>query len=159
MTHSLVGIMSMTEFWQVLVLRGATDIDVTRAPTKFGTPQTSPTDDGELTNTIVPLVYGPVGIRSVDLGLVIETAVRESEETIREHMQVRGSYSPRTEWHREMVHVHRFEFTWGGAIRVEGLEADADGRPAFAVWEIEPYEPAYDEDEDGHDGEQPLSGR
>jgi len=117
--------------WQVEVVRGATDIDVSDGPVKFGTTSVKLGSDDAPTTVSEPLIYSPVGIRQWNTGACIEVPVyRQLEEN--------GSVGVGTKILREMAHVHRVEFTHWGHIEITGLEERPDGTAVFAMWRVEP---------------------
>lgn len=135
--------MPIGQVWQVEILRGDQDIVPSEA-TKFGIP-TLTLGDGAAK---VPLLYGPVLVRSIDRSLVIETV----HQITQEEMDAEKAEQGHTFWnrqegaiyfrnlpHREMRFVQHIEFDDWGHVRVEGMEERKDGSLVAAVWEIGPY--------------------
>jgi hypothetical protein len=130
--------------WQVEIVHGAEDIDPSSAPVMFGTRQVTVQADGGLSEPREPLVYAPVELFSIDDSLVIRTLEwRPGEEGD-------GRMNGHPTDHREMVHVHRFEFDWNGDMLVSGLEARKDGAVVMAYWRVSPFTPPDPECACGH---------
>lgn len=123
--------------WQVTIHGGATDVNAS-APVKFGTPTITVGNDG-LSPTFVPLMYGPVYLRSVDDWLVIEVPNDITAEETTRLLRENGMVNTGPKKLRVMDHMHRVEFTDWGEIRITGLEAREDGTAVFAVWLVDKY--------------------
>lgn len=126
--------MMSSECWQVEVFGGATQPDIETAPLMFGTPTVYVGGEDEgLSDPTVPLVYGPVAVRTVDRWAAIETyhPVESTEKT-------QASFRPNI--HREMAHILTFEIDHWGHVRLYGLEQRDDGAMVSATWEVTQYQ-------------------
>lgn len=127
--------------WQVEIFKGATGIDITNAPVKFGTTTITVGGDAPVSDLFEPLIYGPVGLRSVDDWLCIEVPIELTQAEYKRQLTENGSVSIGTRIVREMSHVHKVDFDNWGSIRVTGLEERPDGSAVFAIWTVEIYQP------------------
>lgn len=125
--------------WDVEVTGGARDVDVaSSAPLKFGTTTVTIGPDG-LSDPTVPLVYGPVALRTVGGDwMVMETPSTKTEEQAQRELAERGISRQGPDQHRVMEVVHQVAFQEYGEIVVSGLEAGPDGVPHFVTWVITP---------------------
>lgn len=133
--------MNMFEFnqhWKVQVLFGDKEVSAD-GPVAFGTPQifVGPAD-GTASEAQVPLVYGPVAVRSHGNWVCIETRSIADDEGIPNDPD--GGEPIHNDIHREMIFLS-VEFDYFGHVRLDGYETRDDGVMIGAAWELSPFVP------------------
>lgn len=126
------------ERWQVEV-HGGRPPDFQNEPLMFGTPQTFVGGEEGLSPVSVPVIYGPVGVRTVEGWAVMEVSEPKSEEEVRAELEANGhtSYGPRHV--RTMDIITGWEIDWTGAIIITGMETREDGALVMVSWRLDPY--------------------
>jgi hypothetical protein len=126
------------ESWEVEVF-GGRPIDLTD-PVKFGAPSVTVGEDG-LTDPTVPVIYGPVAVRTVGNWAAIETSNIKTGVEANAEMAEKGSTSLGPRQVREMDLITGWEIDAWGEIRIEGMEKREDGALVLVRWLVRPYSP------------------
>jgi hypothetical protein len=132
----MIGLVN--EIWQVQIFRGA-EISVSDGPVKLGTPEIGIGGPEGVTQARVPLVYGPVGVRTVGEWGCIEASEPKTQQAMEEELAANGYASGGPRILRTMDPITSFEFGSFGEITLSGMEARNDGALVRVSWEITPY--------------------
>lgn len=138
MSEPMYPTASVDARWDVEVFKGAAGVDVVNAPVRFGTTSITLDQDGA-SEPGVPLIYGPVGLRSADDWLCMEVEIQLTQSEFDRQIRECGGVNIGTRIVRTMQHVHRVSFDEWDGIRIFGLEEKSDGTAVFAIWRAWPH--------------------
>lgn len=118
--------------YEVEVLTGDGECDMSKVPARFGVTQVTVGPDG-CSDPGIPLVFAPVHLRTSEDELLLQTGEWHPDGDD-------GSQSWHYETHR-ILYAPKLEFDWTGELRISGMEERKDGVLLRALWAVRPFLP------------------